>query len=976
MNKKFIRRIALFLSVAMVITSVNITNSIKEVEASDEYVESFEQSVDGTTIISRKYGDKTYNVMTAHLKALSEVAHNWTNTVAIGVSETTEWGNYAFQICYGTNPNENLIKLNQDKGYGNFDGVEIAQEQWYNNEKLEKVFAEDGIDIKVVRLDTRAYLLIGLGDGYELVGTMYIPNTSETIFTINNAGTPMKVSNVSIASGKENAIAALSDMNMKLTTAAQYFPIDSETWTIEGKITANTSAMSPTEDSRFAVVGASTWENTVAVMREKTSWKGQAITTWKTETISDELGELVASSGLWVRWTREGNVLTLYVSADSKTWTRVVDHSGLISDAMGVYISSASDGFCTMMTDTRISSKCEHPDLELSADSIAEISTLYPVGNNFNVMTAHLKALSEVAHNWTNTVAIGVSETTEWGNYAFQICYGTNPNENLIKLNQDKGYGNFDGVEIAQEQWYNNEKLEKVFAEDGIDIKVVRLDTRAYLLIGLGDGYELVGTMYIPNTSETIFTINNAGTPMKVSNVSIASGKENAIAALSDMNMKLTTAAQYFPIDSETWTIEGKITANTSAMSPTEDSRFAVVGASTWENTVAVMREKTSWKGQAITTWKTETISDELGELVASSGLWVRWTREGNVLTLYVSADSKTWTRVVDHLGLISDAMGVYISSASDEFGSMMTDMRISSKCEHPIIQGATVSLKGDIGLNFYMDLYEDMLEDEKTYVRFTLPGENHTETKVMVADGKQETISDVEYRVFSCGIAAKEMSSDVTIEVVRGNGEIVEQKTFCVADYANTILTDETNYTDADRAMVKALLNYGSYAQQYFGYKTSELANAEMQEVDKVVSMPTLDASVNYIKEGTVEGLSYYGTSLMLVTKTSIRHYFELSEGNIDDYAFFYNDTALIPVKKGTYYYVEITDIAAGQLDEMHSLSVTKGTESMALTYGAYTYIKKVTENNSYNIGIRNLMASLYTYNVAAEDYFTNSQQ
>lgn len=100
-----------------------------------------------------------------------------------------------------------------------------------------------------------------------------------------------------------------------------------------------------------------------------------------------------------------------------------------------------------------------------------------------------------------------------------------------------------------------------------------------------------------------------------------------------------------------------------------------------------------------------------------------------------------------------------------------------------------------------------------------------------------------------------------------------------------------------------------------------------------------TVDDKVfkSYVKEGTVDGLSYYGTSLMLVTKTSIRHYFEVSEGEISEYTFTCNDQKLTPVKKGARYYVEITDIVATELDEMYSLTVTKGTNSMTLTYGPF---------------------------------------
>jgi len=156
-----------------------------QMQSSDTYIDSIEQKADGNIVtIAEGYDSATHVVLSARLKSRNTLLYDWSKNVCIGVSGTDAWTNYAFQFVYGTNSNQNLIKLTN--GDGEADGRGASQEQWYNNSKLERLFADEGIDIRVIRFHTWAYLLADMGDGFELIGKMILPEDAPTQFTLYN----------------------------------------------------------------------------------------------------------------------------------------------------------------------------------------------------------------------------------------------------------------------------------------------------------------------------------------------------------------------------------------------------------------------------------------------------------------------------------------------------------------------------------------------------------------------------------------------------------------------------------------------------------------------------------------------------------------------------------------------------------------------------------------------------------------------
>ncbi|MFR4339099.1 MAG: hypothetical protein ACLT33_14745 [Lachnospira pectinoschiza] len=87
-------------------------------------------------------------------------------------------------------------------------------------------------------------------------------------------------------------------------------------------------------------------------------------------------------------------------------------------------------------------------------------------------------------------------------------------------------------------------------------------------------------------------------------------------------------------------------------------------------------------------------------------------------------------------------------------------------------------------------------------------------------------------------------------------------------------------------------MLNYGTAAQQYFGYNTDNPANSIMTDDDKNMDMVGFNTYTKLVNADSVSGISYYGSSLVLESDTILRNYFELSDGySIDNYTFYVKD-------------------------------------------------------------------------------------
>ncbi|MGN0441521.1 MAG: GLUG motif-containing protein [Acutalibacteraceae bacterium] len=145
----------------------------------------------------------------------------------------------------------------------------------------------------------------------------------------------------------------------------------------------------------------------------------------------------------------------------------------------------------------------------------------------------------------------------------------------------------------------------------------------------------------------------------------------------------------------------------------------------------------------------------------------------------------------------------------------------------------ASLSLKGNIGVNFYMELSTEVIDDSSAYMQFTLPN-GSTEKILVSAAEKNTTITEGKtYYVFSCEVAAKEMTADIKAQIISGNSAS-ESFTYAVKNYADYIMSHTEDYSEDVISLVEAMLNYGAASQEYFDYNTDSLANSSLTDEQK----------------------------------------------------------------------------------------------------------------------------------------------
>ncbi len=459
-----------------------------------------------------------YVVLSARLRSLTELKHDWSRNAILSVSGEANWQNYAFQIVYGTSSAQNLIKLNNNRGY---DGKTVLQEQWYNNAKLEKLFAEDGIEIKLVRNNTEVYLLVDMGNGFERLGVMTLPENAPTQLKLFAPKMDIRLNRMTVEVGEEAVKEALASGN--------------------SDVLVNSKGAAPT----------------------------------------------------------------------------VIP--GDYSDA------------------------------------------------NYAVFEANIKALDDITYDWSSNIIVSVSGSARWADkYDMQILYGKSATQNLVKL--AAATSTIDGIKVPQEQWINSTAFEKPFTEEGMNIKVVRLNTWVYLLADMGSGYTVVGKMTIPETAATEFSIYNSKTAVQISDYSVKTGKDAALKALDGITLDVDVLENAFavPINTTQWTLEGK--AYFQSFSATDDYRLFVSSSkSEWRRmSLAYILAEKAWRGQSVAQanekWSSALIPN--GANLTGDGLWVRFIRDGANLSLYVSTDREEWTYVYacDNCGTNNSVIYVFES--------------------------------------------------------------------------------------------------------------------------------------------------------------------------------------------------------------------------------------------------------------------------------------------------------------------------
>ena len=281
-------------------------------------------------------------------------------------------------------------------------------------------------------------------------------------------------------------------------------------------------------------------------------------------------------------------------------------------------------------------------------------------------------------------------------------------------------------------------------------------------------------------------------------------------------------------------------------------------------------------------------------------------------------------------------------------------------------LYGYTLSLDGDIGINFYMELSDAVAKSSTAKMHFTIPKNGDPDTKdIKVSEATQVEMGGKTYYVFKCQVAAKEMTSDITAQIIDGDkhGEIY---TYSVKEYADYLIAHAEENEKWAKAvpLVKALLNYGAYTQIYFDKNPGKLANVGLTEEEKALGEVTVNVS-DYDVSGLPAGVTLGGATLSLKSETTLSLYFK-SDSTL---TFSCDGYKVETVKNGEYQVARIRGIKSAHIGDMLTLKVNG---IKAVTYSPLNYIKEALNGGTDDVNLQNAVKALYLYWDAAQAYFS----
>jgi len=284
-------------------------------------------------------------------------------------------------------------------------------------------------------------------------------------------------------------------------------------------------------------------------------------------------------------------------------------------------------------------------------------------------------------------------------------------------------------------------------------------------------------------------------------------------------------------------------------------------------------------------------------------------------------------------------------------------------------LYGNSLTLNGDIGLNFYVVLPRPLAADSGAYA--LVNGSKSMVSAAAVSEAGGKTLHK-----FSCKVVSPAMGVGISFRLYDGKGQsvklmkdrqdITDTYSYSIADYcAAASQTDNSRL----KPLVEAMVNYGHFSQLHFGTGVPVAAPAGFS-----MAAADLTALSAYAPQttGSVPGLSYRGSSVVLESETTIKHYFILDEGSsASNYTVTVDGAAAQMEVSGNTCVVRIPNVTAPRLGVAHRIVVAKEDSSIVIdNYSAFSYAYMALNSNSSE-GLMNTVRALYCYGMAAKNYF-----
>ena len=287
-----------------------------------------------------------------------------------------------------------------------------------------------------------------------------------------------------------------------------------------------------------------------------------------------------------------------------------------------------------------------------------------------------------------------------------------------------------------------------------------------------------------------------------------------------------------------------------------------------------------------------------------------------------------------------------------------------------PLFAGHTVTLDGDIGINFFIDSNAaDFANAQTATVIFTWDEGEYAEEydlKAMTPDNSGM------YRA-TVNVVAAQMAHKIQATVTIDGAALNENDLFSVQDYAEELYNNPTAYDSEKpeqlKALAAALLHYGAQAQTVFADVLKEhpapadsrIDAADYNGVDGATVQAAIRGEASDLETVAPQfGAKYYTNSLLYLSQNTLRLYFTKNDESFDPAAF---DGSL----SDYYYYVQKADIPAAELDDLQDFEIN----GVPFSFSALDYVKAILDSSNMTDTQKDLAKALFLYNQAANNYF-----
>ena len=347
---------------------------------------------------------------------------------------------------------------------------------------------------------------------------------------------------------------------------------------------------------------------------------------------------------------------------------------------------------------------------------------------------------------------------------------------------------------------------------------------------------------------------------------------------------------------------------------------------------------------------------------------------------VYPEAADPSYIAWVDSKGRIYDENSVVGSEDLDLYP--LTEGYVDSLLS---IKQVSITLDSDISLVYLVD--PAVLDRYQNATIVYRDASGTVQGSSVLSTGLTKTVDGNTYLYGTfTGIAAKEMTKDITA-TVEGTSDSGTTKcyskayTTSVADYAKRLIAMDGASSELKTLLVD-LVNYGASAQTYFGYNTSDLANADFDDYQTYASAKhSLTGFTNSGSSVTNSGaVKISGRTLVLENRVGIAVIIDTSEydGDVADITINVSGTGVSDVISGqdlkpygtNKYYGVTYEILPTKMDETYTFTVqVNGEESARMTYGISAYAYNMRSNS--NAKLVALLQDIMEYGNSALNYW-----